>query len=170
MHIRQATLDDLDILVPLFNGYRQFYKQESNIEGARSFLRQRLERNESVVYIAFLPDLVQAAVKLPDNHEGKAIQSTETNKNQAVGFTQIYPFYSSVSMERMLILNDLYINPNYRGLGVGTALIDTVKNLCRNLDQKGVALQTGYDNPAQKLYEREGFKKDTDLQYFWQLE
>lgn len=170
MHIRQATLDDLDILVPLFDGYRTFYKKESNIEGARLFLKQRLESNESVVYIAFQPDFVQAGAKLPDNHEGKAIQSTESNEKQVVGFTQVYPFYSSVSMERMLILNDLYINPNYRGLGVGTALIDTVKNLCRKLDQKGVALQTAYDNPAQKLYEREGFKKDTDLQYFWQLE
>lgn len=170
MHIRQATLEDLDILVPLFDGYRQFYKQESNIEGARSFLCQRLESNESLVYIAFMPDFVQADAKLPDDQEGTAIQNPESNENQAVGFTQIYPFYSSVSMERMLILNDLYINPNFRGLGVGTALIDTVKNLCRNLDQKGVALQTAYDNPAQKLYEREGFKKDTDLQYFWQLE
>jgi GNAT superfamily N-acetyltransferase len=170
MHIRQATLDDLDILVPLFDGYRQFYKQESNLEGARSFLRQRLKSNESVVYIAFLPDFVQAGAKLPDNQVGTTNQNSESNEDQAVGFTQIYPFYSSVSMEHMLILNDLYIKPEFRALGVGTALIDTVKNLCRDLDQKGVALQTAFDNPAQKLYEREGFKKDTDLQYFWKLE
>tara|TARA_R110001632_G_scaffold67518_2_gene158532 strand:+ start:1297 stop:1809 length:513 start_codon:yes stop_codon:yes gene_type:complete len=170
MHIRQATLDDLDILVPLFDGYRTFYKQESNLKGARLFLKQRLESNESVVYIAFLPEFVQAGAKLPDEQIGSDIQNPESNEDQAVGFTQVYPFYSSVSMERMLVLNDLYINPDFRGLGVGTALIDTVKNLCRDLDQKGIALQTAYDNPAQKLYEREGFKKDTDLQYFWQLE
>jgi GNAT superfamily N-acetyltransferase len=145
MHVRQATLNDLDQLVPLFDGYRQFYKQSSDTDGARSFLRARLEGNESVVYIAF----------------------AKAEEVQAVGFTQVYPLFSSVSMERLLILNDLYITPDFRGKGVGTALIDTVKNLCENLDQKGIALQTAFDNPAQKLYEREGFKKDTDLQYFW---
>jgi ribosomal protein S18 acetylase RimI-like enzyme len=170
MHIRQATLDDLDILVPLFDGYRQFYKQESNIEGARAFLEKRLGNNESVVYIAFLPDTVQAGAKLPEEQIDTSRQDLESNEYQAVGFTQIYPFFSSVSMEPMLVLNDLYIAPGFRGQGVGSALIDSVKNLCRNLDQKGIALQTAYDNPAQKLYEREGFKKDTDLQYFWQLE
>lgn len=148
MHVRQANLDDLDELVPLFDGYRQFYKQESDEEGARSFLKERLENNESVLYMAF----------------------AKAEETPAVGFTQVYPLFSSVQMQRMLLLNDLYIDPDFRGQGVGTALIDTVKNLCRNLGQKGIALQTAHDNPAQKLYEREGFKKDTDLQYFWQLE
>lgn len=146
MHVRQATLDDLDQLVPLFDGYRQFYKQTSNPEQARSFLKERLQNNESVVYLAF----------------------AKAEETQAIGFTQIYPLFSSVTMERMLLLNDLFIDPTFRGKGVGTALIDTVKNLCHNLGQKGIGLQTAYDNPAQKLYEREGFKKDTDLQYFWQ--
>jgi GNAT superfamily N-acetyltransferase len=148
MHVRQASLDDLDQLVPLFDGYRQFYKKDSDEEGARSFLSERLENNESVVYIVF----------------------AKAEETQAVGFTQVYPLFSSVRMKRMLLLNDLYIDPNFRGKGVGTALIDTVKNLCRNLGQNGIALQTAYDNPAQRLYEREGFKKDTDLQYFWVLE
>ena len=148
MHVRQATINDLDLLAPLFDGYRQFYKQDSDEEGARTFLSERLENNESVVYIAF----------------------AEAEETQAVGFTQVYPLFSSVRMERILLLNDLYIDLNFRGIGVGTALIDTVKNLCRNLGQNGITLQTGFDNPAQKLYEREGFKKDTDLQYFWQLE
>lgn len=145
MHIRQATLTDLEFIIPLFDGYRQFYKQPSDIEGARSFLKERFTHNESTIYIAH----------------------TESNTQEVVGFTQVYPLFSSVSMERMLLLNDLYIHPDHRGKGIGTLLINRVKELCTATGQKGIALQTGTTNPAQKLYERLGFTKDPDLHYFW---
>ena len=145
MHIRQATLIDLEFIIPLFDGYRQFYKQPSDIEGARSFLKERFTHNESTIYVAH----------------------TASNTQELVGFTQVYPLFSSVSMERMLLLNDLYIHPDHRGKGIGTLLINRVKELCTTTGQKGIALQTGTTNPAQKLYERLGFTKDPDLHYFW---
>lgn len=142
MKIRQATIHDLDLIVPLFDGYRTFYKQPSDLGGARTFLKDRILANESWIYIAF-------------------------DDEKAVGFTQVYPLFSSVSMERMLVLNDLFILPDYRSTGAGTALVDQVKQHCYNEDQKGVVIQTATDNPAQKLYERLGFTKDPDLHYFW---
>ncbi|EAQ38286.1 acetyltransferase (GNAT) family protein [Dokdonia sp. MED134] len=145
MHIRQATLTDLEFIIPLFDGYRQFYKQPSDIEGARSFLKERFAHNESTIYVAH----------------------TASNPQELVGFTQVYPLFSSVSMERMLLLNDLYIHPDHRGKGIGTLLINRVKELCTATGHKGIALQTGTTNPAQKLYERLGFTKDPDLHYFW---
>ena len=145
MHIHQATLTDLEFIIPLFDGYRQFYKQPSDIEGARSFLKERFAHNESTIYVAH----------------------TVSNPQELVGFTQVYPLFSSVSMERMLLLNDLYIHPDHRGKGIGTLLINRVKELCTATGQKGIALQTGTTNPAQKLYERLGFTKDPDLHYFW---
>jgi len=148
MQIRHATTEDLEQLIPLFEGYRKFYRQEANPDGARQFLKERLEHNESLIFLAF----------------------AKTDSEPAIGFTQIYPLFSSVSMERMLLLNDLYIHPDYRGQGVGTALIDTVKELCKAQGQKGIALQKEANNPAQKLYEQEGFKKDPDLHYFWARE
>ncbi len=143
MEIRLATIQDLDILTPLFDGYRMFYKQPSNIEGGHQFLKERIKNNESILYIAFTAD------KTP------------------VGFTQLYRIFSSVSMERMYLLNDLFIHVDYRGKGVGQALIDVVKDRCRKEKQKGIVLQTETTNPAQRLYERLGFTKDPDLHYFW---
>lgn len=145
MTIRLATLSDLDHLTPLFDGYRRFYRQESDLDKARSFLEERLKRQESIIFIAF----------------------AKAQEQNAIGFTQIYPIFSSVSMQRMLLLNDLYIDPEYRGKGIGKALIDRVKLLCRETEQKGIVLQTESTNRAQQLYEREGFTKDPDLHYFW---
>lgn len=153
MYIRQATLLDIELLIPLFDGYRIFYRKTTDIKGARSFLRERLTKKDSIIYIAFAK-LVLGGVEV-------------TGSDTAVGFTQLYPIFSSVSMEPMYILNDLYINPDYRGQGIGQSLINTVKDLCRREQQKGIVIQTETTNPAQHLYERLGFKKDPDLHYFW---
>ena len=142
MTIRQAYLKDLEVLVPLFDAYRVFYKQKSNPKDARQFLNTLLEQESSVIYIAYI-------------------------NNKAVGFTQLFPLFSSVSMQPMYLLNDLYVDSNYRNQGIGEALINKAKQLCKDESQKGLAIQTAFDNPAQHLYKRLGFVKDTDLQFFW---
>jgi len=148
IYVRLATKDDIKLLAPLFDAYRVFYRQESDLKGGAEFLNQRFLNNQSRIYIAF---------------------SSEKEQEQAVGFTQLYPLFSSVTMQPMILLNDLFVTPSLRGKGVGKKLIDHVKSWCKETNQKGIALSTGISNPAQKLYEREGFKKDTDLFYFWQL-
>ena len=70
-------------------------------------------------------------------------------------------------MEPMYLLNDLYIERNYRGQGIGKALINQAKSLCIEKGYKGLALQTEADNPAQHIYEYMEFNKDPDLFYFW---
>lgn len=142
MTITRAKLKDLDVLVTLFDNYRIFYKQDSNPEAAKRFLTQRITKNDSIIYIAYIEDT-------------------------PVGFTQLYPLLSSVSMKPMYLLNDLYVYFNFRGQGVGEALINRAKHLCKSENNKGLAIQTAFDNPAQKLYERLGFVKDTDLHLFW---
>jgi len=160
MHIRLATLEDLESLIPLFDGYRVFYRQVSDYDKARMFLKDRLTHNDSVIYIAFAKSNVRDS-RPTGERSGKADSET------AVGFTQLYPIFSSVSMEPMYILNDLYIHTDYRSKGIGQALIHTVKDLCRKERQKGIVIQTETTNPAQHLYERLGFTKDPDLHYFW---
>ncbi|WCO02819.1 GNAT family N-acetyltransferase [Psychroserpens ponticola] len=142
MNIYQAKYKNLETLVPLFDAYRVFYKQESNLDDANTFLKELLKKEKSVIYIA-------------------------TINNKTVGFTQLYPLFSSVSMKPMYLLNDLYVDSNYRNKGIGEALINKAKQLCKDENQKGLAIQTAFDNPAQHLYERLGFVKDTDLQFFW---
>ena len=142
MQIIKANIDHLEDLIPLFDGYRQFYKQRTNKDGARQFLIERFENKDAVIYMAYIED-------------------------KAVGFTQLYPLLSSVSMQPMYLLNDLFIDSNYRGQGIGKALITKAKQLCIKEKNKGLAIQTAVDNPAQHLYQRLGFEKDPDLHFFW---
>jgi len=131
----------------LFDAYRQFYKQVSNIAAARQFLSERMAQGESMIYLAI-----------------------DKGSGQAVGFMQIYPSFSSISLKKLLILNDLFVIPEYRKQGVAKALIDTAKKLAKKEGAKGLSLKTAHDNIAgQKLYEACGFKLDTDfLCFFWE--
>lgn len=142
MIIIQATAEHLDDLTPLFDGYRMFYRQASDIENVQLFLTERLTKQDSVIYIAYIGEV-------------------------AIGFTQLYFLYSSVSMKPVFLLNDLFIDANYRNKNVGTALINKAKALCTEKDYKGIIIQTETTNPAQHLYMREGFVLDTDLSFFW---
>ncbi|WP_347922216.1 GNAT family N-acetyltransferase [Pontimicrobium sp. SW4] len=142
MTIIKVTTEHLEDLIPLFDGYRQFYKQPSNIKKARTFLNERISKNESVIYIAYID-------------------------KQAVGFMQLYPLFSSVSMQPMYLLNDLYVDANIRNKGVGQQLIKAAEDLCIEKGYKGLGIQTEVTNPAQHLYERVGFVKDPDLHLFW---
>ncbi len=145
MTIIKATLQHLDDLIPLFDGYRVFYKQTSNLNATKQFLTERLQNGDSVIYMMYVNDI-------------------------AVGFTQLYPLWSSVSMQPMYLLNDLFVDTNYRTKGIGEALINRCKQLCKDENNKGLAIQTAFDNPAQNLYKRLGFKKDIDLHFFWMNE
>ena len=142
MTIIKAQIEHLDHLIPLFDGYRVFYEQPSDFYAAKQFLFERLKNNDSIIFIAYIDNI-------------------------AVGFTQLYPLFSSVSMEAMYLLNDLYVSSNYRGEGIGEALINKAKSYCIENNLKGLAIQTAANNPAQHLYQRLGFEKDPDLHFFW---
>ena len=87
---------------------------------------------------------------------------------QPAGFTQLYPSFSSVTLERMYILNDLFVNPKYRGNAVGKALLTHAQKFTKDLGYKGLALATAVDNRAQILYEKMGWVKDEAFfHYFW---
>ena len=139
MTIKRATLNELDSLTELFDLYRLFYEQESSIEGAREFLKERLINKESVVFIAF-------------------------DENNPIGFVQLYPSFSSVSMERSWVLNDLYVKEIARKKGLAEKLIKKAINYAEETGAKGILLETGKENlPAQRLYERIGFVKRNKL-------
>lgn len=143
MKITQATLKDLARIAPLFNDYRVFYEQESDIKAATAFLKERLLKNESIIFYA-------------------------EEDNMVLGFTQLYFSFSSVSLKPSLILNDLYVDSFYRGKGIGEALLNKAKEFCKADNYKGLALETATDNPAQQLYEKLDWKKDTQcFHYFW---
>jgi GNAT superfamily N-acetyltransferase len=144
MKVIKATPAHLDQLVPLFDGYRQFYKKPSDLEGAKAFLKARFDKQESTIFIALDPE------------------------NKALGFTQLYPNFSSVSMKRDYLLNDLFVAEKARGKGVGKALLLKAQEFGKAENSKGILLETAYDNPAQHLYEKLGWKKDLEVfHYSW---
>ena len=142
MTIIQATIDHLYDLVPIFDGYRMFYRQKSNVKAAKDFLYKRLTKQDTIIYISI-------------------------KENKLVGFVQLFPSFSSVSMKPQYILNDLYVAKEYRKQGIGTDLLEKSKDFCREQKAKGLVIQTERTNPAQKLYENLGWKKDKDLYYYW---
>lgn len=143
MMIKKATMEDLDSLTELFDLYRQFYEQPSDLAAAREFLHARMINNESISFIAY---------------DGEV----------AVGFVQLYPTFSSVSMKRSWVLNDLYVKKQTRGKGAGEKLIEKCIELAKETGAKGLFLETASDNlPAQSLYEKIGFHKENNYFYFY---
>ena len=144
-YLKRITLSQIEDIAPLFDNYRLFYKMESNIEAAKVFLNDRISNKESVIFAAY---------------EGI----------KAIGFVQLYYTFSSVSLEKSLILNDLYVSSTYRKQSVGQQLLEKAQQFCVQQGFKGLTLETAIDNPAQKLYEKLGWEKDYHcFHYFWQV-
>ncbi len=136
--IKQAGIEDLDTVAELFDGYRQFYQQASDVEAGKAFLRQRLQDHESVIFLA-------------------------TDKaGVGLGFTQLYPAFSSVGLQKRWILNDLFVAESARKSGVASQLMQTAEDFAESSGASGLTLSTAIDNlPAQALYEQRGWNKVT---------
>ena len=135
-HIIHAQLEHTDLIAPLFDAYRQFYKADSDLEASREFIQQRLSNNESIIFLALDDD-------------------------KAIGFVQLYPLFASVALQSLWLLNDLYVHPSVRKAGVGEALMKEAEDFARETNSRGLFLRAATDNiPAQRLYERCGWVKD----------
>lgn len=138
LEIIPAHSAQLELLVPLFDAYRSFYGQPSDTAAARRFLGARLRAGESVIFLALM--------------------------DGPVGFTQLYPTFSSVSLERLWILNDLFVAPAARRKAVAGALLLRAQQHARETGAKGLTLQTArHNHAAQSLYEAHGWEKDTEF-------
>ncbi|HEY0625538.1 MAG TPA: GNAT family N-acetyltransferase [Allosphingosinicella sp.] len=137
--VRQALIGDVERLAPLFDGYRQFYGKTSDLPLARQFLLERFQHSQSVLFVA--------------EAEG-----------EAVGFTQLYPSFSSVRAARIYILNDLFVAPAHRKAGAAAALLDAAAAFVKTMGAAGLNLSTAVDNVrAQRLYESVGWVRETNF-------
>ena len=137
--VRHATVSDVDLLVPLFDGYRQFYRQPSEPDRIRRFLLDRFEHNQSVIFVAM-------------------------KDTAAIGFTQLYPSFSSGALARIYILNDIFVDPRTRRAGAGAALLEAAADYGRRVGAIRLLLSTELTNStAQALYKKMGWKRNTDF-------
>lgn len=142
--IRAATASDLDRLAPMFDAYRGFYGKPSDLERARAFIRERLERQESVIFLA------------------------EDDSGRALGFVQLFPSFTSVEARRLWVLNDLFVSEGARGQGVGRALMNAARDHAVKTGAKRLTLETMEDNErAWSLYESLGYvKSEPNVRYY----
>ena len=142
MLVRRAEIGDVDELAPLFDGYRQFYGQRSDLAAGRAFLAERMRRDESVIFVAIADDVM-------------------------LGFTQLYPSFSSVSVKRLWILNDLFVSPTARRGGVGRRLLERAREWAVETGAKGLTLTTALTNSAARsLYESCGWRRDDEFAHY----
>ncbi|MGI0140033.1 MAG: GNAT family N-acetyltransferase [Thermoplasmata archaeon] len=137
----RADADDLDRVTPLFDAYRRFYGRRSSRSSVRRFLARRLERQDSAIFYA-------------------------ERGSHVVGFAQLYPSFTSLSMAPAWILNDLYVLPSERRTGVGTALLRESLLLAQRTRARELTLETGRDNPARHLYEAMGWVVDESFLHY----
>jgi ribosomal protein S18 acetylase RimI-like enzyme len=136
LSVRQVMLADLDALARLFDEYRQFQGQRSDLAAARLFLQERFDHGESVIFVC---------------HDG-------TNP---IGFAQLYPIYSSVALSRVFVLNDLFVHESGRRKGVASRLLSALESYAWSLGSVRITLNVARDNvSAQELYEKQGWKQD----------
>ncbi len=140
--IRVAASKDIDLIVPLFDLYRQFYNQKSDLKLAEKFISERLKNKQSIIFVALL-------------------------NQKAVGFVQLYPSFSSVFAAKILVLNDLYVAAEARKLGVAKALMNKAKDYALKNKIKRLSLSTAKNNSAAKaLYESLGYVLDSAYDHY----
>ncbi len=143
MQVRRGGLPDAARIAALFDRYRQFYEQAPDAHAALAFIQERLARGESAIFLA------------------------EADDGRALGFTQLFPSFSSVRAARTWILNDLYVLPEARRQGVARELLDTAAAFARQTGAVRLELETDHDNrSAQALYRHLGWDAYDGTQRF----
>ncbi|OCX62482.1 GNAT family N-acetyltransferase [Lysinibacillus sp. AR18-8] len=142
MKICMVTQQTMGDVVPLFNAYREFYGQSSDLQQAEQFIQERVMGAESIIFLAYLEE-------------------------EPVGFAQLFPVFSSVAMKRAFLLNDLFVAKQARKQGVAQALMEQCYIYCQQEDARYMMLETARDNvQAQKLYEKMGMTIDETVYYY----
>lgn len=141
-NIKKASLEDLNVTANLFNLYRVFYRQESDVEKGMAFLKERFINNESEIFLIFVED-------------------------KAVGFVQLYKLFHYAKLQKQWLLSDLFVHPDYRGHGFSVALINRSKQWCEETDACGLMLETEKTNAiGNQLYPRCDFEYDGLHNYY----
>ena len=143
--IELATINDLTPLSILFDAYRVFYRKRSDIEGAASYLNERILCKQAINYIA-------------------------TIEGELVGCTLLYSLFSSTNMRQMWLLNDLFVTPKHRGKKISKGLIKAAQKYCELTKAQGISLETEKNNiEGNGLYPKMGFDLDKEHNfYFWE--
>lgn len=142
MNIRNMEEKDINSVAILLNDYRIFYNKSNELASCEQFLKDRFDNDDSQIFVAELDD-------------------------EVVGFAQIYPTFSTVSLQRAYILNDIFVSEKARNTGAGRKLIEKSFEYAEENNARYICLETGKDNmKAQKLYEKMGMTIDETVYHY----
>ncbi|MBD1918224.1 MULTISPECIES: GNAT family N-acetyltransferase [Cyanophyceae] len=142
MDVFQARFEHLEAVAKLFDQYRVFYQAPSDFEAAKTFISKCLQENSSTIFVVCHHDKI-------------------------IGFTQLYPTFSSVSMKRVWVLNDLFVEEAYRNRGMAGLLLNAAAEFAKTTDAARIILATQASNtPAQSLYESRGYCRDEAFYHY----
>lgn len=141
--VRKFQAQDLTALVELFESYRAFYKMHPNKGASKIFLAERTQNKDSIIFVSI------------------------NEQHKLTGFVQLYPIFSSTRLQRLWLLNDLFVDEKHRGKGVSKLLIIEAQKMCKESNACGMILETAKKNEiGNTLYALMGFKKDEDHNYY----
>ena len=124
----------------LFDLYRQFYKYESNLIESTNYIKDRINNNESTIFIAI------------------------SGADEPIGFVQLYETFGSLDLGKIIILYDLYVKKDHRKKNIGRQLMIKSHEYAKKINAKRIQLSTAADNfIGQSLYESLGYVKDIDF-------
>ncbi len=138
--IIDAEVCHIEKVGKLFDLYRQFYKYDSNLIESTNYIKERINKKESKIFIAI----------------------NETN--EAVGFVQLYETFGSLDLGKIIILYDLYVIKDQRKNKIGRQLMLKSHEYAKKINAKRIQLSTATDNfIGQSLYESLGYVKDANF-------
>ena len=138
--IIEAESNHIEQVGKLFDLYRQFYKYESNLIESTNYIKDRINNNESTIFIAI------------------------SGADEAIGFVQLYETFGSLDLGKIIILYDLYVKEDHRKNNIGRQLMIKSHEYAKKINAKRIQLSTAIDNYiGQSLYESLGYVKDNDF-------
>ncbi|MEZ8283443.1 GNAT family N-acetyltransferase [Vibrio splendidus] len=136
MEFHKAKLEDIEQLSRLFHSYRQLSVSLDNsfsLSDSTKWIEDRLSEDNAVFLIA-------------------------ESEQEILGFVTLYQGFSSISLSKYWILNDLFVSKDARGLGLGRSLMEQAEMYASATKSKGIELETSKDNLlAQSLYKDLGY-------------
>ena len=150
-----ATIAEHQQVAELFEQYRQFYQKPADFEQASQFIKQRLQNQDSTILLATYSGKTTLSNPTADANQNSTI-------NHACGFVQLYPSFSSTNMQKMYILNDLFVSENFRKMSIATTLMNAAKAYAITQNAHSIKLCTAIDNhQAKALYQKLGYQQIT---------
>ena len=143
MEVRLMQYSDIDQVAVLLEEFRLLYGAPPDLEKTLQYLKDRFENEQSKIFIAL-------------------------DGNEYLGFCQMYPTFSSISLKKLYILKELYVVKSHRKKGVAKELIQHAEKSAKRFNTIGLIIETRITNQsALKFYDSVGYLKEGEHIYYY---